>query len=102
MVAVGRGRPLQVFQESIVVGVRADPKPYDGVAVESSDGAAADADADGIYGRNVMHSLEMQAGVGRGRPRHGERAGTLGSLDVGRDAAARRKAGETVASCETS
>jgi hypothetical protein len=52
-----------VFQESIIVGVRTNPKPSDGVAVENADGTVSDADAGGIDGRNVMYPLEMQAGM---------------------------------------
>ena len=44
--------------------MRADPEPSDRIAFENADGAVADADAGGIDGRNVMHALEMQTGVG--------------------------------------
>ena len=56
---------LQVFQELVVVGVRADPKPSDGVAVEHADGAVADADTGGVDGRIGVHALEVQARMGR-------------------------------------
>jgi hypothetical protein len=48
----------ELLQESVVAGVRADPKPRDAVPVENADGAVADADTGGVRGRNVMHPLE--------------------------------------------
>ena len=45
--------------------MRADPEPSDCLAVENPDSAVADADAGGIDWRNVIHPLEMQAGMSR-------------------------------------
>lgn len=64
---------LQLPQERVVVGVRADPEPHKGVTVAHRESAVTEPDAGGVDRAGGVNLLEAEARTGRVIPAVGAR-----------------------------
>lgn len=56
------------FRSSVVIGVRANPKPDDRAPLAKADGAPVNTDSHGVDRLAPMHSFELHAGMSWVRP----------------------------------